>query len=64
METEDLARNQCGHGQEVKETSELEPNIGRAVFAKTFIIKSIHLSDLTRFVIASQNCDAIRVSDL
>ena len=40
------------------------PYIGIAVLSETFIIKSIHLGDLTAFVVSPENCDSVSVPDL
>jgi hypothetical protein len=37
----------------IEKVSEIFPDIGVAILAKTFIVKTIHLSDLSRLVVSS-----------
>lgn len=64
METEDLAVNQCGQGKIVEKIGKVFPDIGIAIFPETFIVEAIDLSDLSRFVVTSENGDTVGVSDL
>ncbi len=63
MEAEDLVVDEGGERQVVKEVGEVLPNIGVAIFPKAFVIKAIHLRDLTGFVITAEDGDALGVSD-
>lgn len=54
--------NSC-HGQKVKSVGEVFPDVRISVLSKTFVVKAIDLSDLPTLMVASQNCDAIPVSD-
>ena len=63
VKTKDASGHNSRHGQEVKRISEVLPDIGIAVLAKTFIIESVDLSDLSAFMISSQNGNAIFVPD-
>ena len=63
VETEDLVVDKGCEGEVVKEVGEVLPYVGVAVFPKTFIVEAIHLCDLARFVIATEDGDALRVSD-
>ena len=55
MNTEYLVVDDHTQGQEIKHISEIMPNICVAVFSKTFVIESIDLSDLSRFMVSSKN---------
>ena len=46
----------CSEWQVIEELSKVNPNIWVAVLAQAFIVESINLSDLTHFVVTSQNC--------
>lgn len=64
MQTEDLAINQCGQWQIIKQIREEFPNVSVAIFAQAFIVKSINLGDLTRLVVTAQNGDSFAVAHL
>jgi hypothetical protein len=63
MKTEDAPGNNSSHGQEVKSIRKMLPNIGIPIFAKTFVIESIDLSDLPTLMVSPQYGDATLVSD-
>lgn len=63
MQAEDLWLNHCCQWQVIKEICVIFPYVGIAIFAKALIVEPIHLSDLSRFVISSQNGDSILESD-
>jgi hypothetical protein len=48
----------------VKDFTAISPNIHRPKFPQAFIIKSIDLSYLPWFMVATDQCDTIRVTDL
>ena len=64
MEAENLVVDKSRQGQIVEEVCERLPNIRVAVFAQTFVVEAIDLGDLAGFVVASQDCDTLRISDL
>ena len=64
MKTEDLVLNKSGKGEVVEEVGEIFPNVGIAVFSQAFIVKSVDLCDLARFVVSSQNGDTLGVTNL
>ena len=59
MQTKDLILNDCSQWQVVKQVSQVLPNIGVAILAKTLIVKAVHLSDLATLVVSTQDCDAV-----
>jgi len=63
VEAEDLVVDESGKGEVVEEIREVLPYVGVAVFSETFIIETIYLCDLTGFVVATENGDALRISD-
>jgi hypothetical protein len=63
VEAEDLIVNERGEGEVVEEIGEVFPNVGIAVFSETLVVEAIYLSDLTGFMITTENCDALGVSD-
>lgn len=59
METEDGVLNHSSQWEVVEQLSELFPHVGISVLAQAFIIESIYLSDLSAFVISSENGDSV-----
>ena len=64
MKTEDLVLNKSGKGEVVEEVGEIFPNVGVSVFAQAFVVESIHLCDLARFMVSSENGDTLGITDL
>jgi len=62
METEDLILYNCSERQVIEKFSEDLPHVGIAIFAQAFIVKAVHLSDLARFVIATENSETILIT--
>lgn len=58
-----LIFNQSCQRQKVKQIGKHFPNICIAIFSQTLVIKTIHLSDLTRFMITAKNGNAILISN-
>jgi len=63
METEDLVVDKGGKGEVVEEVGEVFPHVRIAIFSETFIIEAIDLCDLAGFVVATENGNALRISD-
>ena len=63
METEDLILDQCSKWEIIEQVGKVFPDIGVTVFAQTLVVESIHLGDLARFVIASEDGNALGVTD-
>jgi hypothetical protein len=64
VKAEDLIFNQGSQRQVVEEICEIFPHIGIAVFSETLIVEAVNLGDLTRFVVTTEDGDALGVSDL
>lgn len=64
MHTENLFIDQRRKAEIIKYLSAVTPHINRPIFSQTFIIKSIHLCDLSAFVVSTDQCDAVWVSYL
>jgi len=64
METEDLVLNERSERKVIEEVGEVFPDVGIAVLAQAFVVEAIDLCDLTRLVIATEDGDALGVSDL
>ena len=63
MEAEDLVVDKGGEREIVEEVCEVFPYVGIAVLSKTLIVEAIDLGDLTGFVVATENCNALGISD-
>ena len=63
MHAEDSFLNEGGEGDVVENLGAISPHINRAVFPETFVVEAIDLRDLSTFVVASDERDAVRVSD-
>jgi hypothetical protein len=64
VKTEDLVVDQGSEGEVVKEVGEILPDISVSVFAKTLVVETVDLGDLTGLVVSSKDGDSLRVSDL
>lgn len=62
MDAEDLVVNDGGQAQVVKDLSAVSPHIYRAVLLQALIVKSIHLSNLSGLMVATNQGNAIGVS--
>ena len=63
VEAEDLVVDQGSEGEVVEEIGEVLPYVGVAIFSEAFIIEPIDLCYLAGFVVATEDGDALRVSD-
>lgn len=57
-----LVVNQRGQGEVVEEIREKLPDIGVSVLSQALVVESIHLGDLPRLVVTSQNGDTVPIS--
>jgi hypothetical protein len=63
MEAEDLVVDEGGKGEVVEEVCKVFPYIRVAIFSETFVVETVDLRDLTGFVVATEDCNALGVSD-
>lgn len=63
VKAEDLLIDEGGKGEIVEEICEVLPYVGIAVLSETFVVETVDLRDLTGFVVATEDCDSLRVSD-
>ena len=64
MQAEDGVLYDSRQWQIVKKLRETLPDIGIAVLPEALVIKAIDLGDLSRLMVSSQDCDALRISNL
>lgn len=64
VQTEDLIVDQGRQGKIIEQIGEELPDIGVAVLAKTLVIESVHLGNLTGLVVSSEDGNALGVSNL
>ena len=62
MNAENFVIDNCSEGKVVEDFCAVAPNVDRAVLSETFVVESVHLSDLTGLMVASDQCDAFGVS--
>lgn len=53
-----------GEGEEVEQVGKESPYIGVPVFSETLIVESIHLGDLPRLMVASEDGDSVAIAQL
>ena len=63
VEAEDLVVDEGSKGEVIEQVGEVFPNIGIAVLSEALIIEAVDLGDLAGFVVATEDCDALRVSN-
>ena len=64
MQAEDLVLDNSSQRKEVKQIGVIFPDIGVSVLPQTLIVEPIHLSNLPRLVVSSQDRDPILESHL
>lgn len=64
MEAKDLIVDKSGQGKIVEEVGEVLPYIRVAVLSKAFVIEAIDLRDLAGFVVSTEDCDSLGISNL
>ena len=64
MEAENFLFHDSSQGEVIEEICEVFPHVGIAILAKTFIVETVDLGDLARFMISTENSDSILVADL
>lgn len=57
-----LVVNQRGQGEVVEEIREKLPDVGISVLSQALVVESVHLGDLSRLVVASQDGDPVPIS--
>lgn len=55
MQAENGAVNHSSKWQVVKKLSKVDPNVGVSVLAEAFIVKAVHLGDLTHLVVTTKD---------
>ena len=63
MQAKDLVLDKCRQGQVVEQVGEELPHVGVAVFAQAFVVKAVHLRDLTGLMVAPEDCNALGIPD-
>jgi hypothetical protein len=64
VQAENFLFYDCGKRKVIKEVSEVFPNIRISVFPQALIIETIHLCDLARLMISTEDSDAVLVANL
>lgn len=64
VQTENLVVDQGGERQVIEEVREVLPDIGVAVLAKTLVVEAVHLGNLSRLVVSTEDGNTLGVSNL
>ena len=64
MYTKNFVIDNSGKAEVIKNLSAISPYIHRSIFTQAFIIKSVHLCDLSGFMITPDESNTIRISNL
>lgn len=59
MEAEDSVIDNSCQGKVVEQLSEVNPDIGVAVLPQALVIETVHLGDLTDFMVTSENSQSV-----
>jgi len=60
----DLVLDESCEGEIIEEIGEVPPYVGVSVLPQAFVVETVDLGDLARFVVASKDGDAIAVPQL
>jgi len=60
----DLVLDESSEGEIVEQIGEVSPYVGVSVLPQAFIVETVDLSDLSRFVVASEDGDTVAVPQL
>lgn len=63
MQTEDLVVDESSKGKVVEEIGKVFPDVRITVFSEAFVVETVDLSDLTGFVVTTEDGDALRITD-
>ena len=63
MDAKDLFVNDCSQCQIIEYIRAIAPHVDAAKLAQAFVIKSVYLSDLARFVVASDQRDTLWIAN-
>ena len=63
MDTENCVVDDGSNGKIVKDVGAIAPDVEGAEFPEAFIVKSVHLGDLSAFMIPSNKSNHVWVSD-
>ena len=58
-----LIFDEGGEGEVVEEVGEVSPYVCVAVLAEAFVVETIHLRDLPRFVVSAEDCHSVAISE-
>jgi hypothetical protein len=63
VEAEDLIIDQGCEREIIEKVGEVFPDVRVTVFSKTLVVEAVDLCDLAGFVVTTEDCDALRISD-
>lgn len=63
VEAKDLVVDEGGEGKVVEKVGEVLPHVCISILSEAFVVETVHLSNLARFVVATEDGDPLWVSD-
>ena len=60
----DLVLDESCEGKEIEQIGEVSPYVGVSVLPQAFVVETVHLGDLARFVVAPEDGNSIAVPQL
>lgn len=64
MQTEDLVVDEGGQGKVVKQIGEVLPDVRVSILSEALVVETVHLGDLARLVVSTEDGDALRIANL
>lgn len=61
MDAKDLAFNNSGDAEVIKDVCAVLPRVSVAVFSDSFVVKTVGSRNLSRFVVSSEERDSVRI---
>ena len=63
MHTEVSTSDESGKAKVVENFSTISPDIDAAIFAEALVVETIHLGDLSAFVVAADECNSVWITN-
>ena len=64
MDTENFVVNNGCEGEVIEDLCAVAPDINTSILTEALIVETIYLRDLTRFMVSTDQSDALWISDL
>ena len=64
VQTENLVVDQGGERQVIEKVCKVLPDVGIAILSEALVVEALHLGNLSRLVVSTENGNALGVSNL